>query len=151
MRVPGASDIGAGDCNGVWHRYMRNCCSFCDARCIAPSHTAETEAFQGDWGQTLHTVTIAATTTGVVLTVRVIPRARQSRIDGTRGEALLVRLKAPPVDGAANAELIRTIADALDVPARHVSIVSGEQARQKRVAVSGIDRASAEARLSRHT
>ena len=84
---------------------------------------------------------------GVVIAVRVIPRASKSAIAGTRGDALLVRLKAPPVDGAANAELIRVIADALDVPARNVSIVSGEHARQKRLAVTGIDRALAGARL----
>lgn len=93
---------------------------------------------------------IAATAAGVVISVRVIPRASRSAIDGTRGDALLVRLKAPPVEGAANAELVRVIAAALDVPARHVSIVSGEHARQKRVAVIGIDRAQAEARLSNH-
>ena len=94
---------------------------------------------------------IAKTATGIVLSVRVIPRANQSRIDGTRGDALLVRLKAAPVDGAANAELIRVIAAALDVPARSVSIVGGEHARQKRVNVVGIDRAAALVRLSRHT
>jgi uncharacterized protein (TIGR00251 family) len=94
---------------------------------------------------------IASTPTGVVISVRVIPRASKSGIDGTRGEALLVRLKAPPVDGAANAELIRVMATALDVPARAVSIAGGEHARQKRVAVIGIDRARAEAKLLRHT
>jgi uncharacterized protein (TIGR00251 family) len=94
---------------------------------------------------------IAETATGIIISVRVIPRANQSRIDGRRGDALLVRLKAPPVDGAANAELIRVIASALDVPARSVSIVSGEHARQKRVAVLGIDRATALVRLSRQT
>src|SRR5262245_25670347 len=91
---------------------------------------------------------IASTPTGVVLSVRVIPRASRSAIDGSRAGALLVRLKAPPVDGAANAELIRVIAAALGVPARTVAIVSGEHARQKRVAVEGIDRARAEMLLT---
>ena len=91
---------------------------------------------------------IASTPTGIVLSVRVIPRAGKSAIDGTRGDALLVRLKAPPVDGAANAELVRVIAAALDVPARNVSIAGGEHARHKRVAVTGIDRAQVEARLA---
>ena len=72
---------------------------------------------------------ITATENGVVIAVRVIPRASRSAIDGIRGDALLVRLKAPPVDGAANAELIRVMAAALDVPARSVSIVSGEHAQ----------------------
>jgi uncharacterized protein (TIGR00251 family) len=91
---------------------------------------------------------VTSSPTGVVISVRVIPRASRSAIDGTRGDAVLVRLKAPPVEGAANAELIRVIAAALDVPVRNVSIVGGEQARQKRVAVTGIDRAQVEARLS---
>lgn len=90
---------------------------------------------------------LTSTPDGVVISVRVIPRASKSAIDGTRGDAILVRLKAPPVDGAANAELIRVIAAALDVPARSVSIVGGEHARRKRVAVTGIDRTTVEARL----
>jgi uncharacterized protein (TIGR00251 family) len=90
---------------------------------------------------------ITSTADGVVISVRVIPRANRSAIAGTRGEALLARLKAPPVEGAANAELIRVIASALEVPVRRVSIVSGERARLKRVLIAGIDRAQVVARL----
>jgi uncharacterized protein (TIGR00251 family) len=60
---------------------------------------------------------------------------------------LQVRLTAPPVDGAANTELIELIADELDVPKRSVSIVSGETSRQKRLHVIGIDAETAAARL----
>jgi uncharacterized protein (TIGR00251 family) len=55
-----------------------------------------------------------------------------------RGNALLVRLHAAPVDGAANAELIEVLAEALSVPKRAVSIVSGERSRQKRVRIEGV-------------
>lgn len=55
-----------------------------------------------------------------------------------RGDALLVRLNAAPVDGAANAELIEVLADALKVPKRAVSIVAGERSRQKRVRVEDV-------------
>jgi len=55
-----------------------------------------------------------------------------------RGDALLVRLNAPPVDGAANAELIEVLADALEIPKRAVSIVAGERSRQKRVRLDGV-------------
>ena len=55
-----------------------------------------------------------------------------------RGDSLLVRLNAPPVDGAANAELIEVLADAIGVPRRAVSIVAGERARQKRVRIEGV-------------
>lgn len=81
---------------------------------------------------------ITSQSDGVVIDVRVIPRAGRSGIAGTRDGALLVRLTAPPVEGAANAELIEVIAKALGVPKRNVAIVSGERARQKRVRVTGV-------------
>ena len=56
---------------------------------------------------------ITATTGGVLIDVRVIPRAKRSGLAGKRGDALLVRLQAPPVDGAANAELVEVLAAAL--------------------------------------
>ena len=90
---------------------------------------------------------IQSTADGVIVSVRVIPRAGKSGVAGTRGGALLVRLTAPPVEGAANAQLIDVMASALGVPKRAVSIVSGERARQKRVHIAGIDAATAETRL----
>ena len=71
----------------------------------------------------------------VFLDVRVIPRASRPGLAGTRDGALLVRLSAAPVEGAANAELIQVLAKALDVPKRQVSIVAGERGRLKRVKV----------------
>jgi uncharacterized protein YggU (UPF0235/DUF167 family) len=56
---------------------------------------------------------------------------------GTRGEALLVRLAAPPVEGAANAALVAWLARCLDVPAGAIQILSGQRSRTKRVAVAG--------------
>ena len=74
---------------------------------------------------------------GVVLAVRVIPRAGRSGLAGTRDGALLVRLTAPPVEGAANTALVEVLAKALGVPKRAVSIVSGDRGRSKRVKVEG--------------
>jgi len=74
---------------------------------------------------------------GVTIDVHIIPRARKSEIAGTRGAALLVRLNAPPVDGAANSELIELLATALGLSKREVSIVSGERSRAKRVRIKG--------------
>jgi len=81
---------------------------------------------------------ISATAGGVVIDVRVIPRAAKPGIAGSRDGALLVRLKAPPVEGAANAELIELMAKAAGVPKRLVSIIAGERGRTKRVAIAGI-------------
>jgi uncharacterized protein (TIGR00251 family) len=80
---------------------------------------------------------VRQTPDGVLLTVRVIPRAAKPGIAGTRDGALLVRLGSPPVEGAANAELIELLARALDVPRRAVVIVSGERSRTKTVRVAG--------------
>jgi uncharacterized protein (TIGR00251 family) len=75
---------------------------------------------------------------GVVLDVRVIPRAGRSGLAGTRDDALLVRLGAAPVDGAANAELVAVLADEFDVPRRNVAIIAGDRSRQKRVRLVGV-------------
>lgn len=63
------------------------------------------------------------------------PRAKKSRIVGPRGDALEVALAAPPVDGAANEELVRVLAKALDVPRRAVHILRGETSQNKLVSV----------------
>ena len=87
----------------------------------------------------------------IVLSVRVIPRAKRSEIVGMRGDAWLVRLQAPPVEGAANEELIEVLARTLGVPRRDVTIVSGGRSREKRVRVAGLDAPTAQALLSTTT
>jgi len=77
------------------------------------------------------------------LDVRVIPRAGRSGFGGLRDGALLVRLAAAPVDGAANDELIALLAKTLRIPKRDITIVSGERSRTKRVRIAGIDREQA--------
>ena len=90
---------------------------------------------------------IQAVPDGVVIDVRVIPRSGRSGVDGIRDGALLVRLTAPPVEGAANAELVAVIADTLGVPKRNVTIVAGEHGRRKRIKVAGVAEADARGRL----
>lgn len=76
------------------------------------------------------------------------PRAKRSRIVGAREGALEVAIGAPPVDGAANAELVRFLADALGVPKRSVEIVRGEGSQKKLIAVQGLDADTLRARLA---
>jgi uncharacterized protein (TIGR00251 family) len=76
--------------------------------------------------------------TDTLLDIHVIPRARQTEVAGERGGALLVRLAAPPVEGAANDALIDFLATALRLPRRAIRIVSGERSRRKRVAIAGM-------------
>ena len=75
------------------------------------------------------------------LEIRVIPRAGKSGFAGLRDGAVVVKLAAAPVDGAANDELVSLIARTLRVPKRDVTIVSGERSRTKRVRVAHVDAA----------
>jgi uncharacterized protein len=77
-------------------------------------------------------------------TVRVVPRAPQSRVVGEHAGALRVRVAAPPVDGAANEELVRTLARAFDVPTRDVEITGGHASKLKQVRVAGATRVQLE-------
>jgi uncharacterized protein (TIGR00251 family) len=71
--------------------------------------------------------------------VRVIPRAPRTKVDGERAGAILIRLAAPPVDGAANDALVAFLAESLGLPRRNVTIVSGDRSRDKRVQITGLD------------
>jgi uncharacterized protein (TIGR00251 family) len=72
------------------------------------------------------------------LAVRVIPRARRTEMAGRRGPAILIRLSAPPVDGAANLALVAFLAERLGLPQSRVAIVRGGTARDKTVAIDGL-------------
>lgn len=70
--------------------------------------------------------------------VRVQPRSSRAGVDGVHGDALKVRVHAPPVEGAANAAVIEVIAAALGVARRAVRIVGGASSRSKTVEVDGL-------------
>jgi uncharacterized protein (TIGR00251 family) len=71
------------------------------------------------------------------LTIHVQPRARQTAVVGWHGDAIKIRLAAPPVDGAANDALQRFLADRLGVPKHAVTIAAGHASRRKRVTIDG--------------
>ncbi len=81
--------------------------------------------------------------------MRVQPRASRDALAGERAGALVVRLTAPPVEGAANEALARFLGKALGVPPSAVRIVAGATGRNKVVTVAGLDAAAAFARLRR--
>ena len=81
------------------------------------------------------------------LVVHVQPRARRSEIAGRHGDAIKVRLAAPPVDGAANEELVRFLAETLGVPRRAVRLTAGLTSRRKTVEIDGLTGAAALALL----
>jgi uncharacterized protein (TIGR00251 family) len=82
------------------------------------------------------------------LAVRVIPRASKPGVAGTRDGAVLVRIGAAPVDGAANAELVDTLARALRLPRRAITLTAGATSRVKRVQIDGLARDEALRRLA---
>jgi uncharacterized protein len=75
---------------------------------------------------------------GSTLSITVVPRARRSSIEESTDGTLRARVAAPPVDGAANAALLRFLADVLDVPRSRLEIASGISSRHKRVVVDGM-------------
>ena len=74
----------------------------------------------------------------MILSVRVIPRAAKNAVVGKRGDALLIRLAAPPVEGAANEALVAFLAELFERPQRDIAILSGHKSRDKRVEIQGL-------------
>ncbi|MFM9904387.1 MAG: DUF167 domain-containing protein [Pyrinomonadaceae bacterium] len=74
----------------------------------------------------------------IVFSVRVVPRAAKSEIIGEHDGALKVRIASPPVDGAANAELIKLLTNHFSVSRSDVEILSGLTSKTKRIRITGI-------------
>ncbi|NNG16712.1 MAG: DUF167 domain-containing protein [Gemmatimonadales bacterium] len=80
---------------------------------------------------------VSATSVGVRIRIQVQPRASRTEVVGSHGDAIKVRLAAPPVDGGANQALIRLVASTLRVPRSAVTVRAGHAARRKVVDVVG--------------
>lgn len=75
---------------------------------------------------------------GCTFRVRVLPRSRRDEVVGLHGDALKIRLTAPPERGKANRALQEFLAEQLGVSPSAVEIISGHTSRQKRVRVAGV-------------
>jgi uncharacterized protein (TIGR00251 family) len=75
---------------------------------------------------------------GVTFAVRVVPRASKDEIVGIHGDALRVRLTAPPVEGKANEALIAFLAQRLGVRKSQVEIMAGATSRRKMIRIVGV-------------
>lgn len=73
----------------------------------------------------------------LTLTLHIQPGAKRTEVSGLHGEALKIRLAAPPIEGRANEALLRFIAEAFGVPLRQVELKQGGQSRHKVVAITG--------------
>ncbi|UCV14865.1 DUF167 domain-containing protein [Quatrionicoccus australiensis] len=77
----------------------------------------------------------------ITLTLHIQPGAKKTEFAGLHGDALKIRLAAPPVDGKANEALVRFLADVLDLPKSAVILKSGQTSRRKVLEVTGSDSA----------
>ncbi|MEY3774606.1 MAG: hypothetical protein RLZZ129_1386 [Verrucomicrobiota bacterium] len=82
-----------------------------------------------------------------ILAVKVIPNASRDEITGWLGDALKIKLQAPPLEGRANAALCTFLATALDLPKSAVTVLSGKTSRLKQVRLDGLTPLQLQARL----
>jgi uncharacterized protein len=83
-----------------------------------------------------------------LLKLHVTPRGSRSEIIGWRNDTLCVKITAPPVEGAANAAVVKFVADSLGVRKSQVVLVSGERSREKTVKVTGLSDSDVRSRIS---
>lgn len=81
------------------------------------------------------------------LEVKVIPGASRSEVVGTLGNAVKIKLRAPPVDGRANEALVEFLAEHLGLPRRAIALERGDTARLKLLRIDGLDLATVRTRL----
>lgn len=87
---------------------------------------------------------------GAAFPVRIVPRASKNEISGRYGDAVKIRITAPPAEGAANQALIDFLADVLGVRESRIEILSGHASRDKIVCVVGLTPEEVEARLGEY-
>ncbi len=81
------------------------------------------------------------------LAIKAIPNAPRSEVVGWLGDALKVKVHAPPVEGRANEALREFLADSLDLPRRAVTVLRGGTSRQKLLRLTGVTLADVRSRL----
>jgi uncharacterized protein (TIGR00251 family) len=92
-------------------------------------------------------IPIRETETGVMFSIRVLPKSSRSEITGIQDDALKIKIAAPPVEGRANEACMELLAERLGVRKSQISIVSGHQSRKKTVAVAGLKKKDIESLL----
>lgn len=88
---------------------------------------------------------------GIIIAVHAVPRAAKDAVQGIHGDALKIRLNAPPVDGKANAALIAFLSEKLNIPKSNIALKSGVNQRRKIVLIAGISTQEASRQLGLST
>jgi len=94
-------------------------------------------------------VKLTAAASGVRIEIHAKPRARKTHVVGVHGEALSLAVAAPPVDGAANDEIVRFLAELCGIPKGRVTLVRGASARMKLFELEGVGVDTVRAALAR--
>ncbi len=82
---------------------------------------------------------------GFTFQIQVLPRSSRCEVVGIQDKALKLKITSPPVEGKANEECIRFLADRLRIRKSQIEIITGHKSRKKTVAVSGIEESDLEA------
>ena len=82
-----------------------------------------------------------------LLRLHVTPRGSKNEIIGWRDDVLCVKITAPPVEGAANAAIVKFVADALKIRKSQVELVSGDKSRKKTLKIAGLTQEDIQARI----
>lgn len=82
-----------------------------------------------------------------LLKLHVTPRGSRNEISGWRGDTLCVKITAPPVEGAANAAIVKFVADRLGLRKSQIELVSGDKSREKTLRITGLCDSDIRARL----
>src|SRR5262245_15819604 len=85
---------------------------------------------------------------GILLAIKLQPRASRDEITGPLGNELRIKVTAPPVDAAANEALLQLLAEALDCPRNAIQLIRGQTSRHKTIKISGLTPAAIAARLA---
>ncbi len=89
-------------------------------------------------GPPTHLPFVRQTAEGVVVRLHVVPRSSRTELCGLHGDALKLKVQAPPVEGAANKEIQRFLAKSLKIPKKSIQLVSGATSRQKEFLIKGL-------------
>jgi uncharacterized protein (TIGR00251 family) len=90
-----------------------------------------------------------STAKGVCLKVHAQPNASKSEIVGQHGELLKIRIQAPPIDGKANAEIVRYLSEFFKISKSSVQVLKGDSSKQKTIVIVGVSLEDVESLLSK--